>query len=60
MNKVLGKRKILRKPRVQKRDCNQCGDYEYCAFQWDKCTGFIPGDNYVFEKIWEKRNRRSK
>ena len=24
-------------------DCNKCGDYEYCAFQYDKCTGFIPG-----------------
>ena len=36
---------------VIKRDCNQCGDYEYCAFQWDRCTGFIPGDNYVYEKL---------
>lgn len=24
-------------------DCNKCGDYEYCAFEYDKCTGFIPG-----------------
>ena len=23
-------------------DCNTCGDYEYCAFQYDKCTGYIP------------------
>lgn len=23
-------------------DCNQCGDYEYCAFDYDNCTGFIP------------------
>ena len=24
-----------------KPDCNKCGDYEYCAFEYDKCTGFI-------------------
>lgn len=29
----------------EKINCNQCGDYEYCAFQFDKCTGFIPGEN---------------
>lgn len=28
-------------------NCNLCGDYEYCAFDFDHCTGFIPGDNYV-------------
>jgi hypothetical protein len=26
-------------------DCNKCGDYEYCAFKYDECTGFIPGNN---------------
>lgn len=25
-----------------KPDCNTCGDYEYCAFQYNKCTGYIP------------------
>ena len=28
-------------------NCNLCGDYEYCAFDFDHCAGFIPGDNYV-------------
>lgn len=23
-------------------DCNKCGDYERCAFNYDDCTGFIP------------------
>lgn len=23
-------------------NCNNCGDYEYCAFDYNKCTGFIP------------------
>ena len=23
-------------------NCNNCGDYEYCAFEYNKCTGFIP------------------
>lgn len=23
-------------------DCNSCGDYEYCAFHYDECTGYIP------------------
>ena len=38
----------------EKRDCNQCGDYEYCAFDYKNCTGFIPGDNYVYERVYEK------
>ena len=38
----------------EKRDCNQCGDYEYCAFDYANCTGFIPGDNYVYERVYEK------
>lgn len=41
----------------EKRDCNQCGDYEYCAFDYANCTGFIPGDSYVYERIYEKGNR---
>ena len=36
-----------------KRDCNQCGDFEYCAYDYKNCTGFIPGDNYTFEKFYE-------
>ena len=40
-------------------DCNQCGDYEYCGFHYDECTGFIPGDNYVFEKYYEALKKRN-
>ena len=40
-----------------KYDCNQCGDYEYCAFHYDECTGFIPGNNYVYEKYYEAIKR---
>lgn len=29
----------------EKPDCNKCGDYEYCAFHYDECTGFIPGNS---------------
>lgn len=25
-------------------DCDSCGDYEYCAFHYDECTGYIPGN----------------
>ena len=28
-------------------NCNLCGDYEYCAFKYDECTGFIPGDGAI-------------
>ena len=31
------------RPKKELPDCNKCGDYEYCAFKYDKCTGFIPG-----------------
>ena len=41
-----------------KYDCNQCGDYEYCAFHYDECTGFIPGDNYVYEKYYEAMKKK--
>jgi len=34
-------------------DCNTCGDYEYCAFKYDECTGYIPGDTYVASQVIE-------
>lgn len=37
--------------------CEQCGDYERCAGKFDECTGFIPGDNYVFDYAYELQNR---
>lgn len=41
----------------EKRDCNQCGDYEHCAFDYKNCTGFIPGSNYTYEKVYELQNK---
>lgn len=40
--------------------CEQCGDYEYCAGDFDNCTGFIPGENYIFDKIYEKMKKYTK
>lgn len=42
----MGKKRSFVRQKILKPNCNKCGDYEYCAFEYDKCTGFIPGGDY--------------